>query len=101
MAEIVPTRGRIVWYVLAEHDVAAIQRSRPSSHSSHGNAVHVGDIFPAMVVQTWGDRPDSAVNLKVELDGPDTLWVTSRHVGEGPGTYHWMPYQVGQAKKNA
>ena len=113
MVDIIPTKGRIVWYVLSQDDADKInkRRSDASKHmdfhrqNSNGVMVHVGNearkgaIYPAMVVETWGDKPDSAVNLKVELDGSDTFWATSRHVGEGPGTYHWMPYQKGQAAK--
>jgi hypothetical protein len=115
MTEIVPTKGRIVWYVLSDDDVITINKRRDDARKhlaahielSNGAMVHVGndvragDIAPAMVVAVRGDQPDSYVNLKVELDGSDNFWATSRKVGEGPGTYHWMPYQVGQAKKHA
>lgn len=108
MTEIVPTKGRIVWYVLSAEDAAKINKRRADartlSKQSTGVMVHVGNearegaIYPAMVVETWGDKPDSYVNLKVELDGNDNLWATSCKVGEGPGTYHWMPYQKAVAK---
>jgi len=115
MVDIVPTLGRIVWYVLSSDDAVKINKRRADARqhmdlhrqNSNGVMVHVGndvslgDIYPAMVVRVWGDRPDSYVNLKVELDGSDNYWATSRRVGEAPGTYHWMPYQVGQAKKHA
>jgi hypothetical protein len=102
MTEIIPTKGRIVWYVLSGDDVAKINKRRAAglrATNSTGVMVHVGNearegaIYPAMVVETWGDKPDSPVNLKVELDGSDSFWAVSRKVGEGPGTYHWMPYQ--------
>jgi hypothetical protein len=113
MADIVPTKGRIVWYVLSADDASKINKRRADAGrnmqahiaNSTGVMVHVGNearegaIYPAMVVETWGDKPDSLVNLKVELDGSDNFWATSRKVGEGPGTYHWMPYQKGQAAK--
>lgn len=114
MAEIVPTKGRIVWYVLSADDATKINKRRADAQrhmqahiaNSTGVMVHVGNearegaIYPAMVVETWGgDKPDSLVNLKVELDGSDNFWATSRKVGEGPGTYHWMPYQKDQAAK--
>jgi hypothetical protein len=113
MTDIVPTKGRIVWYVLSADDAAAINKQRKDAfehlayHRSNaigvmvhfGNEAKEGAIYPAMVVETWGDKPDSYVNLKVELDGSDSFWATSRKVGEGPGTYHWMPYQKGQAQK--
>jgi hypothetical protein len=113
MTDIVPTKGRIVWYVLSADDAAKINKRRADAashldyHRSNaigvmvhtGNEAMEGAIYPAMVVETWGDKPHSAVNLKVELDGNDSFWATSRQVGEGPGTYHWMPYQKGQAAK--
>jgi hypothetical protein len=113
MTDIVPTKGRIVWYVLSEQDCAAINARRKAAgehrdyhHANQtgvmvhaGNEAKPGAIYPAMVVETWGDKPDSCVNLKVELDGNDSFWATSRQVGVGPGTYHWMPYQKGQAAK--
>jgi hypothetical protein len=94
---IVPTPGRIVLYVLAEWDVRDILKRRGTVF--HGNDVHVGEVYPAMVIKAWGSTPESAVNLKVMLDGDDNHWATSRIVGEGPGTYHWMDYQKGQAAK--
>jgi hypothetical protein len=113
MSEIIPTKGRIVWYVLSKDDAEKINKRRRDAtqhmavhrNNSNGVMVHVGNeahegaIYPAMVVETWGHKPDSRVNLKVELDGSDNFWATSRIVGEGPGTYHWMPYQKGQAAK--
>lgn len=51
-----------------------------------GSQVHVGNqvaaeqIVPAMVVAVWGSTPESAVNLKVMLDGSDDYWVTSTSV---------------------
>ena len=113
MTDIVPTKGRIVWYVLSADDAEKINKRRHDAtahldyHRSNaiGVMVHVGNeakegaIYPAMVVETWGNKPDSRVNLKVELDGSDSFWATSRKVGEGPGTYHWMPYQTGQTAK--
>lgn len=113
MAEIVPTKGRIVLYVLSADDAAAINKRRKAAdehwdyHAKNaigvmvhaGNAANEGAIYPAMVVATWGTNADSYVNLKVELDGSDSFWATSRRVGEGPGTYHWMEYQKGQAAK--
>jgi hypothetical protein len=67
--------------------------------------------MPAMFVAVWGDTAESAVNLKVMLDGADDYWVTSTSVEDDrldkdgkrvhtPGRYHWMDYQVGQAKKH-
>jgi hypothetical protein len=94
---IVPTIGRIVLYRLASYDVVAIHKQRGLNHSS--NEISEGQVFPAIVVQTWGTTPTSSVNLKVMLDGSDTHWVRSSSVGVNNGQYHWMQYQVGQAAK--
>jgi hypothetical protein len=104
MAEIVPTIGRIVIYTLSTDDAVKINKRRDDavlSRHSNGVMVHVGNEvmegneYPAIVVEVWGDRPDSPINLKVELDGSDAFWAGSRKVGTGPGTYHWMEYQKG------
>ncbi len=123
MTKIVPTQGRIVLFCLANYQADEINRRRKHSRDQidyhrwkkngtmvHiGNEVKAGDIFPAMVVQVWGDTPECAVNLKVFLDGSDDYWVTSTSVeraqDEGgiavhtEGRYHWMVYQTGQAAK--
>ncbi len=110
MTDIIPTIGRIVWYTLSGSDVDIIDVRRQrfgqvllgggqaSDFYIIGNNVYAGNTFPAMIVKTWGDKPDSYVNLKVELDGTDCFWATSRKVGEGPGFYQWMPYQKAVAK---
>jgi hypothetical protein len=79
------SEGRIVHYVLAEHDTA-----RTSAVGAHRAAI---------VVNPWRDmnRDDGYSNLLVFCDGsndgvPDVvLWVTSRVMSEGkePGTWHW------------
>lgn len=96
---IVPTVGRTVWYRLNKHDVDAITHRR-MVNQIRGNSVNEGNLYPAIIVQTWGSTPDAAVNLVVLLDGPDSHWATSRHAGDKPGDYQWMPYQIGQAKRN-
>jgi hypothetical protein len=114
--QIVPTLGRVVWYVFSALDAEKINRRRQHARNhmeAHisasvgtmihvGNDVHEGDKAAAIVVAVHGDKPDSYVNLKVMLDGSDDYWATSVKVsdGEQPGAYHWMPYQVGQAKKH-
>ncbi len=86
----VPTPGRIVLYRLSAADFILIKTRRSQSYGpQRGNSFEVGDAFPMLIVKVWGDTPESAVNGTVFLDGPDTLWVTSAHVGEGPGTYSW------------
>ncbi len=111
---ITPTVGRVVLYSLSEQDVGEISRRRTTGHSiaerireaawpigaqAHiGNDVRVGDVFPGIVVRTWGG---DCINIQVLLDGNDVLWVTSRNVADEPtpGRHHWMPYQKGQAAK--
>ena len=81
MVEIIPTIGRIVIYKLSEEDAATIQIRRVEGTQASmalANHAHAGQEFPAMVVRTWGDQPDSRVNLKVFLDGADNFWATSR-----------------------
>lgn len=97
--------GRIVYYVFDDQAAADITRWRaafipqvPSEDQRRaaGNAVHPGDIAPAMVVRVF-DRSvvngdDGMINLKVMLDGPDEYWATGILYDEGkkPGTWHWM-----------
>lgn len=84
------TPGRVVHYRLSEGDVEAIRanRLRAGITSAQSNEVYAGDTYPAMVVRTWGGP---AANLKVELDGYDTYWATSRVEGDQPGTWTWPP----------
>ncbi len=84
----IPTIGRIVHYKLTEQDAARVAEQREQRKLT-GNVAYVGDVFPAVVVRTWGDTAESACNLQVLLDGPDSLWVTSRTVGEVEGTFAW------------
>jgi hypothetical protein len=102
-----PTIGRIVHYKLSDMDAEAINRRRtnssailsrmqadppqwPEGAQAHmGNSVAAGDVYPAMIVRTWGNTAESAVQLQVFLDGTDAYWATSRTCGEEPGTYAW------------
>lgn len=112
---IIPTIGRVILYCLSAEDAEQINRRRTSGGAIYeriqqdkwplgaqahiGNTVLEGDVFPGIVVRTWsGDM----INAQILLDGNDTYWATSRHVSDGPipGSYHWMPYQIGQAKKH-
>jgi hypothetical protein len=91
--EQIPTIGRIVHYKLTEYDVASIKQDRivsgfPSTNR-RGNVPEISDVLPAMIVRTWGDGPDSAVQLQVFLDGNDTLWATSKVCGDGLGQFAW------------
>lgn len=99
----IPTIGRIVHYTLTEQDAANInkrrddawQHMREHQQASSGVVVHIGnhvsagEIYPLVITRCWGDQEESAVNGQVLLDGADTLWVTSVHVGAGNGTFRW------------
>lgn len=68
-----PTIGRVVIYIVA-----------PPNNLRNNGATEA----PAEVVRVFDD---GKVNLKVSLDGPDTVWVTSVVEGTEPGTWHWPP----------
>ena len=87
MVEIVPTIGRIVIYKLSADDVEGDE-----------NSLTVGEEFPAIVVEVFGDKPESRVILRVFMAAIDDLRVGTA-VGDVPGTYRWMDYQKGQAAK--
>lgn len=80
-----PTVGRVVYFVLPN------------------GAKRMGEIRPAIITRV---NPDS-VNLSVICDGSNDdggapTWVGSVKLDQetkAEGTWHWMPYQIGQAKK--
>jgi hypothetical protein len=94
----IATPGRIVHYTLSAQDAEAINRRRTDAQregaGNSGKIVHVGnhasegDLYPAMVVRSFGGP---SVNLQVWLDGNDTYWATSRSEGEPhtPGKWAW------------
>lgn len=83
----VPSIGRIVHYKMAKHDVESITARGHQGSWHPGNPVEVGDVFPAMIVRTWGSTEGSAVNLQVFLDSNDSYWATSRQEGGGEGNW--------------
>jgi hypothetical protein len=108
MSEQIPSIGRIVQYRLTAQDAEQINRRRTSGFSisnrvkadpqpqwpigaqAHiGNEAREGVVFPMMITKVWGNKPDSAVNGQVFLDGNDVLWITSIAAGEGPRTFSW------------
>ena len=111
---VIPTIGRVVLYCLSEDDAREINRRRTSVGEIHeqiqnktwplgaqahlGNKVYEGDVYPGLVVRVFGE---DSINIKVELDGTDQFWATTKSVSEGPvpGYFHWMPYQLQQAAK--
>lgn len=93
---ITPTVGRIVYYVV------------PAGPS-------LGQVRPATITRVWGQ---DCVNLHVFHDSGDGAWIDGQsrpayeatptsvvhhQPGDGVppelGTWHWMPYQVGQARQ--
>lgn len=112
MTKIPPTVGRIVLYRVSATDAETINQRRADAKAHMhrhrtdatgvvvhvGNEVTAGEIYPAMIVRVWGYE---MVNLKVELDGSDAYWATSRHIGDEPGQWRWMDYQLGQAARTA
>lgn len=103
-----PTVGRIVQYKLADYDAINSRRrdagefrrtlAQPveaGDRGRTGNHVREGDVFPAVVVRTFGG---TTVNLQVLLDGNDTYWATSRM--EGTETCQWSwPERVPEAPR--
>jgi hypothetical protein len=86
----IPNRGRIVHYRLSEVDVESINTRRHQYNGLlAGNPVKKGDVFPMLITEDWGAHGPQAVNGQVFLDGNDTLWVTSRMVGEESGSFFW------------
>lgn len=91
-----PAVGRWVHYRLSTADVTEINRRRRRSAAApanqwgfiapRGNPVSTGQLCAALVVATFGG---TTVNLSVQLDGSDTLWVTSRPLGDEPGDWNW------------
>lgn len=73
--------GQRVLYRLNEADVAAADAVL--GHT--GNRPRLGEQYPADVVAVWGGG--ASANLQVRLDGPGTLWVTSRGFGDDPGNW--------------
>ncbi|MBE7497127.1 MAG: hypothetical protein HS117_19470 [Verrucomicrobiaceae bacterium] len=93
-----PTTGRTVLYVLSETDCAAIRYQRErrkaaglmDAHDGLGNPVQPGDIVPAIIVRVWNEE-SGLMNGQAILDGPDSLWLMSRHRDDSkaPHTWHW------------
>lgn len=63
-----PTIGRIVIYRLDALDKAKLKEL------GQDNPNNGADEAPAIVVRVWSD---TCVNLKVCIDGPTDLWITS------------------------
>lgn len=76
-----PTIGRIVIYKLSEQDKEQL-KALGSQNPNNG-----ADEAPAMIVRTWGS--DNCVNLRVIIDGNETLWRTSALLGDQPSQWRW------------
>jgi hypothetical protein len=97
-----PATGRIVLYVLSQHDCEVINQQRRrcmaaglvGEHESPGNPIVPGDIVPAIIVRVWNEQ-NGLMNGQALLDGPDSLWLLSRHSDDtkAPGTWHWPEVQ--------
>ena len=85
-----PSIGRIVAYKISESDAQNIGAIRGRAASA-GNPIAAGDVYPAMIVRTWGKIEGSAVQLQVFLDGPDSFWATSRMEGDQNGQWSLPP----------
>lgn len=82
MGEEKATIGRIVHYMLTEHDV--------KEHDQRLNGQKAGDLCPAMVVRVFSPTDPGTCNLRVFPDGPrDTIWKTSVTRGIEPGQWNW------------
>ena len=86
-----PSIGRIVHYKLSVYDLAEIVRRRHELSRAGGAHLEMAadQVLPMLIVKVHGDHPNSAVNGHVFLDGDDTLFVSSRLLGEAAGTWSW------------
>ncbi len=75
--------GSMVEYRLTVHDVGQIMARRKKREES-GNAPVVGAKYPAVVVAVNGAGIN---NLRVFLDGEDSLWVKFRTHGDRAGNW--------------
>lgn len=86
------TIGRQVHYTLTGDDANRIRSGRIGKlGTGQCNDARAGAIYPATVVAVFS--PGTA-NLTVQLDGPDTYWVTS--VGEAGEPVEGQPREAGR-----
>ena len=71
-----PTIGRTVIYNTTEEQKTKMRV----------DYANVADKLPATIVAVWGTE---SVNLKVNLDGPGDMWLTSITRGDEPGQWNW------------
>jgi hypothetical protein len=82
-----PTLGRIVLYRVSATDAARIEARR--AEAIRANIVREGDVYPLLITRVWGEEEGSAFNGTLFLDGPDTQWITSTSIGDGPAECFW------------
>lgn len=87
-----PTCGRVVWYRANEHDPVKLDSKQPLA--AMVTYVH-GSRCVNLVVYDPNGNPHGRTSVTLVQEGDD--------MGSLAGTSYaeWMPYQVGQAKKNA
>jgi hypothetical protein len=93
----IPRIGLIVLITLSAAQANAINDRRARSDGRfEGNTEKAGAVRPMLITQVWTDydgeaHSESLINGQVFLDGNDTYWATSVHVGEAPeqGNAHW------------
>jgi hypothetical protein len=78
-----PSLGRIVHFEIDEQTANEIN-GQSFSDDRANNRVQPGELVPAMIVRVWSEI---CVNLKLLLDGPGDLWITSVCQGTGPRTF--------------
>jgi hypothetical protein len=97
------TVGRLVHYVLTETDAKEINEAHQAANETPtadripgiqyhvGNLVTAGEHCGATLVKVW-NKENGYVNLKVQLDGQDDYWATSKSYSDQkePGTWHWI-----------
>ena len=83
-----PSIGRSVHYKLSTYDADSINAKRLKD-GTPGNHACAGQVYPAVIVRTWGSQTGASVQLQVLLDGPDTYWATSRVEGDAEGQWNW------------
>lgn len=84
-----PSIGSVVHYQLSANDCATVDLQSPQRDGDGRylrNPVSEGQVLPAQVVAVFGPV---CVNLVVQLDGRGQHWVTSRCLGDQPGTWSW------------
>jgi hypothetical protein len=84
----VPSIGKIVKYKLNQSDADNINTTAKYEGKA-ANSASAGDVFPAMIVRTWGDTEESAVQLQVFIDGNFIFWATSVCEGEDERHFQW------------